>query len=129
MRPTTTPANIGDLRWRVRFDRQTEQADPAGGTLSGWETQFYRAAKIEAIRGGESVQAQRLQGTQPVLIIVRFGSQTRLITSDWRAVEILNGVPVRYYAIKTAEDMERERTYITILAVQGEADGGTPDAP
>lgn len=115
----------GDLRWRVRFDKQSTGEDPYGGTVSGWEEQFSRSAEIIPMKGGEPVMAQRLTGTQPVLIKVRFDSMTRTIEPSWRAVEMLNGTPVRYYAIKSPpEDMERERQYITMVAVSGEPDGG-----
>ncbi len=77
------------------------------------------------MRGGEGVQAQRLVGTQPVLIIVRSDSESREITSDWRAVEMKDGTAVRYYALQLVEDMERERKFITMIAEAGEPDGGT----
>lgn len=115
----------GELKWRVRFEKKVEQDDPAGGSVGPWQGQFTRAAAIKPLKGSEPVMAQRLTGSQPCLIIVRFDSLTRTITEDWRAVEILNGVPVRYYAIKAPpEDMERTRQFITIMAVSGAADGG-----
>lgn len=113
-----------DLRFRVRFDRQVGTDDPAGGTLTSWQEQFSRRADIKPMRGSEPVIAQRLTGVQPVLIIVRSDSETRQITSSWRAVEIVKGDAVRFYALKTVEDMERRREFITILAEAGSADGG-----
>lgn len=120
----------GDLKWRVRFDKRVEENDPAGGVLSNWQEQFSRLAAIlpqkGRMMGEEPVMAQRLTGLQPYIIIVRFDSLTRTIVPDWRAVEMLNGVPVRYFAIKSPpEDMERKRQWISMTAVAGEADGGT----
>lgn len=115
----------GDLRFKIRFDKQTEASDPAGGTLTTWTTQFSRRADIKPMRGSEPVLAQRLTGVQPVLIIVRYDSETKTIDTSWRAVEILDDVPVKYYALKTAEDMERRRKFITMVAEAGTADGGT----
>lgn len=116
----------GDLKWRVRFDKQVEEQDAAGGVLSDWQEQFTRAAEIKPLKGSEPVMAQRLTGTQPCLIIVRYDSLTKTIGADWRVVELLNNVPVRYYAIKAPpEDMERDRQFITIVAVSGDADGGS----
>lgn len=115
----------GDLKWRVRFDKQVSVPDPFGGDLNNqWQEQFSRAAEIVALAGGEGVQAQRLTGTQPYRIRVRFDSMTRTIETSWRGVELLNGVPQRYFALKTAEDMDRSREWLTILAVTGVADGG-----
>jgi SPP1 family predicted phage head-tail adaptor len=116
------PANSGDLRFRVRFDKQTETADPYGGTVSAWTEQFTRWADIRPMKGGEGVQAQRLVGTQPVLILVRYDSETKTIDPSWRAVEMLNDEPIRYYGLKTAEDMERQRQFITMIAEAGAAD-------
>lgn len=114
-----------DLRFRVRFDRQVGTEDPAGGTLTSWQEQFSRRADIKPMRGSEPVIAQRLTGIQPVIIIVRSDSQTRRIDTAWRAVEMVNDEPVRFYALKTVEDMERRREFITMVAEAGSADGGT----
>jgi SPP1 family predicted phage head-tail adaptor len=116
----------GDLKWRVQFDKPASVDDPYGGTKNNkWTEQFSRAAEITPLKGGEPVMAQRLTGTQPVMLKVRFDSLTRTIASDWRAVEMLNGLPVRYYAIKSPpEDMERKREFITMMAVVGDPDGG-----
>lgn len=115
----------GDLRFRVRFDKWVAIGDdPGGGSKMGWQGQFTRSADIKPMKGGEGVVAARLSGTQPVLIIVRFDSQTCTIDPSWRAVEVRNTIPVRFYALKTAEDMERRRMFITMTAVAGDADGG-----
>lgn len=118
----TAPASAGDLRFRVRFDKQTQTDDPYGGTTSAWTEQFTRWADIRPQRGSEEVMAQRLTGVQPVLIIVRKDSSTKLIDTSWRAVEMLNGSPVRYYALKTAQDMEMDNVFLTMLAEAGAAD-------
>lgn len=115
----------GDLKWRVRFDKQTDTPNPYGGTVAeGWAEQFTRSAEIIALSGGEGVQAERLTGTQPYRLRVRYDSLTKTIEPSWRAVELLNGVPQRYLAIKTVEDMDRSRQWLTLLAVSGVADGG-----
>lgn len=115
-------SSAGKARFRVRFDKQAEIEDPAGGTTSNWQEQFTRWADIRPQKGGEDVMAQRLQGRQPVLIFVRYDSETAMITPAWRAVELLNNIPIRFYAIKTCEDMERRRQWITMLAEAGAAD-------
>lgn len=118
----------GDLKWKVRFDKIIEASDPAGGKIQSWSTvgtgSFIRSACIKPQYGSEPVQQQRLNGLQPVLIFVHSDSSTRTIDPSWRAVELLNGVEVAYYAIKTAADMERKRQHITMQAVMGAADGG-----
>jgi len=117
------PKSLGEFKFRIRFDKQeTDQSDPAGGSLANWKEQFTRWARIEPLQGSEPVIAQRLQGTQPVLIMVRYDSDTMKIDPSWRAVEMRDGHAFKYYALKTAEDMERERYYITMMAVAGVAD-------
>lgn len=122
------PASAGDLRFRVRFDRQVLTTDPYGGSTSAWSTtdngSIVRWAKIKPMMGGEGVQAARLQGTQPVLLTVRRDSSTKLIDGSWRAVQMLNGSPVAYFALKTAQDMEMDNSFVTMLAISGAADGG-----
>lgn len=115
--------SIGELRFRVRFDKEVDSTtDPAGGSLTGWKEQFTRWASIQPLQGGEPVIGQRLTGTQPVIIMVRYDSDTVKIDSSWRAVEMLNGREVKFYALKTVEDMDRERHFITMMAVAGLAD-------
>lgn len=115
--------SAGNLRFRVSFQKKTPQDDGGGATLGDWAQQFVRWAAIQPLRGGETVQAERLTGTQPVLIIVRADSETRTITTGWRAVETLPGGAVRYYGLKTAEDMLRDGEFLTLLAVAGDPDG------
>ena len=79
--------------------------------------QFQRCAGFIMKPGSESVLAARLQGQQPVTIIVRFDSQTRTIGTDWRAVDVRTGIA---YAIKAAEDMDRKRQWWTMVCVAGE---------
>lgn len=66
--------------------------------------------------GSETSLAARLEGRQPLTIVVRFDSQTRQIGSDWRAVDVRTG---KVYAIRTAEDMERNRQWLSIVAEAG----------
>lgn len=120
------PRGLGDLKFRIRFDKPIEADDPGGTVISGWSTvingSFERFAAISPLQGGETVAQQRLVGTQPILIFVRYDSLTKTLDPTWRAVELRDGNPVKYYGLKTAEDMERERQFITILAIAGDAD-------
>ena len=113
-----------DLRFSVGFEQQAPVADPAGGTAAAWSRKFERRAEIKPLKGNETVTAGRPNGVQPVQITVRFDSDTRRIDPAWRAVELVNGAPVAYYSITSAEDMDRGRQWLTILAIAGTADGG-----
>lgn len=74
-----------DLSDQVYFDMPSDEADEYGGTISGWVEQFSCPAKITHLRGGEAVQAARLEGRQPVLMHVRRNQMTAGITTTWRA--------------------------------------------
>lgn len=112
----------GDLKHRVRFERRQAIDDGAGNEESGaWLPQFTRSAYIALSKGGESVMAARLQGTSPALIVVRFDSSSRQITPDWRAVELHGDGRETVYAIRQAQDMERQRRWMTILCESGVA--------
>lgn len=109
----------GRLRDRVRFESRSVGNDGAGNTNVGdWAKRFVRSAEIVPLKGGEDVIAARLQGTQPALIRVRFDPETSAVTPDWRAVDERTGV---VYAIHTAADMERRRTWWTMMCEAGVA--------
>lgn len=109
----------GRLLDKVTFERKKKLGDTYGNEVTGpWEAQFTRSAEIRPLRGGETVLAARLSGTQPVLIIVRYDSQTRTITPDWRAVDAREGT---VYAIESASDIERAKEWFTITGQSGVA--------
>ena len=123
------PTSAARLKCKVRFDIRADLSadsppdDGYGNVDGGWQQQFTRRAEIKPLQGGESVMASRLDGRQPVLIIVRRDSETKTITTDWRAVEIMPDATERPYNIRSAEDMERDNRFVTLLAERGVADG------
>ncbi|EJW12737.1 hypothetical protein A33M_1707 [Rhodovulum sp. PH10] len=107
----------GDLRERVRFEARAVGDDGYGNVRADWIERFSVSARIVSLRGGESVIAARLQGTQPVVITVRAEARTRAIATDWRAVDARRGT---VYAIRGA--VEREgRDYIDLTCEAGVA--------
>lgn len=120
--PAATTA--GRLRFRVRFDCRMRKDGTYGGTETGWVEQFTRWADIVMLKGTEAVMADRLQGLQPALIIVRRDSETLRVDASWRAVEIRDNTPARCFALKSpGADMEGDRAFITMMAEAGAADG------
>lgn len=108
----------GDLRERVRFEKRTIQDDSFGNEVAGdFAAQFERRALFIMRPGSEAVLAARLQGQQPVTIVVRFDSQTRQITPGWRAVDVRTGT---IYSIRAAEDMDRKRQWWSMVCAGGE---------
>lgn len=74
----------GELFYSVAFDKKGTASDGAGGTTTAFTEQFTCRAAYVHLRGGESVQAARLEGQHPQVIRVRASSQARGVTTDWR---------------------------------------------
>ncbi|WP_342643449.1 head-tail adaptor protein [Rhodoligotrophos ferricapiens] len=110
----------GQLRERVLFQtRLPDQDDGYGNVIEGsWTDEFAVAARIQFLRGTESVMAARLEGREPVIITVRRSSQTEQITPDWRAVDARN--PDRIFNIRGVSPDEKH-TVFDILADGGVA--------
>lgn len=81
----------GELSRRVTF--QVRGADANGDLLGDWSTVVTRDAKIVPLKGGEGVQSQRLEGAQPVVIIVRRETLTKTIDNSYRAFDAREPAP------------------------------------
>jgi len=64
------------------------------------------------------VTAARLVGQQPVTITVRQNSLTRLITTEWRAIDVNEGTE---YAIRSIVDPDDDGAFFEILSQVGVA--------
>lgn len=105
----------GGMTERLRFEARAVEDDGYGNPVAGaWTHQFTRSAEVRQNMGGEVTQGARLQGTLPVVIIVRADSGTRQITNDWQAVDSRTGV---VYAIRAVT--EDGRAWIAMDAIAG----------
>lgn len=111
--------SAGDLIERISFQRRSDVADEYGNTQATWDAEFDRRALFIMRPGSEAAFGARLEGRQPVTIIVQYDAQTATITSDWRAIDQRTG---KVYAIHTAGDMERKRQWLSIVAESGAGD-------
>lgn len=111
--------NAGKLKERFAFDRRKVQNDGYGNTQGAWEQQYVCAAARDFLRGGESVIAARLQGTQVALITIRSCLASRAITTDWRARDTRTG---DFYNIREVK-LTNDRAWLEILAEKGVAHG------
>lgn len=111
------PLGAGDLYYRVAFDKPVEQSDGQGGTINGWEEHFQCLAHYRFLRGGETVQAARLEGRQPLIITVRSSSETRQVQTQWRIRDARSGTVFQVKAVNPTED----RRFLEILAESGVA--------
>lgn len=109
----------GPLRERVIFEKRSTESDGAGNFVDEWGSPVAVAARIRSLKGSEPVLAQRLAGTQPVVITIRASTATKVLTSDWRVKNARSG---QTYNI-TAVTPDERGAYIDVLAVSGGADG------
>lgn len=109
--------NAGRLNKRVAFERPLETSNGAGGTIEGWAPEFTVWAVYRRLRGGETVQAARLAGSQPTVITVRSSVQARRVTTDWRARDERTGEVFNLRAIVETDD----RSMLEITAESGVA--------
>lgn len=104
------------LTFRVLLQRRGEDAngDLLGpfATVASDDDDCGWSAQITNLRGGEAVMAQRLQGSQPVIIGVRASSVTRQIDNAWRAIDARSR---QIYDITNAT-LSEDRVWIDILA-------------
>ncbi|AYD00023.1 head-tail adaptor protein [Neorhizobium sp. NCHU2750] len=79
--------NAAKLNRRVAFDAPLSGDDGHGGQLLGFapdEAATRLWANIRYLRGGETVQAARLEGRQPVVVTLRDAAASRAIDASWR---------------------------------------------
>lgn len=112
------PVEPGKMRERVTFSRRATTDDSYGNAEGAWLDQFTRSARVQPLRGGEQVMADRLTGRQPFVITVRYDAETRTITTDWRAVDVGNAAMV--YNVRSITPDEAKR-YIDLLCESGAA--------
>lgn len=79
------PPRAGELRHRLAFDKRGQGNDGFGNTVTSWREQFVVSAAMRPRGGSEAVVAARLEGRSLFGIYLRSSTQTRLITTDWRA--------------------------------------------
>ena len=94
----------GPLNELVAFDSPTEQADAQGGVATTWGESYRCAAHFMYLRGGETVQARRLEGRQPVVVTIRQSALARTITSNWRMRDLRRGHVYNIRSIVPSDD-------------------------
>lgn len=107
--------SAGELNYLASFDAPTSVPNGQGGTITGWSEQCTVWAGVQFLRGGETVQAARLAGRQPVVVRVRAYSVTSQITPAWRMR--IGGAIYNIRAIVPSDD----RAFYEITAESGVA--------
>lgn len=109
--------SAGTLIEAVAFDKLTGTPDGSGGEDQDWGEQFTTRASFRYLRGGESVIAARLSGTQPVVVRIRAHPASRQITTGWRMRDTRRGT---VYNIRTVVPTD-DRQYLELTCESGVA--------
>lgn len=106
----------GDLNRRITFQRRTRVTSANGDQTDAWTDVATVAAKVSPLRGGETIQAARLGGTETFEITVYSTVSTRTLTPDDRAVDARSG---RKLNLKWAANWDERDRFITLIAEAG----------
>lgn len=105
----------GDLREVVELQNYVEVDDGYGGVIQTWETEITAPARIRTLKGGETVIAGRLAGTQTLVITVRYQPDMEDVTPAWRARNARSGT---MYNIRSVTVDER-KAFVDLLVEAG----------
>lgn len=106
-----------DLQELVAFDEPVETADDYGGVATSFAERLRAHAHFRYLRGGETVQARRLEGVQPVVVTIRQSALARTITTDWRMRDVRRGHTYNIRSIVPTDD----RVYLELTCERGVA--------
>jgi len=104
----------------VTFYSPTADPDEYGNTVEGWTEEFTVWARLQPLKGGEDVMADRLSGKQPFVVHVRRSTDAKRITTDWRMVDARDATRVLYVKSPPA-DMDEMRSNLQFIAETGVA--------
>src|SRR5690349_17974787 len=112
------PPGAGELRASVRFERRGSGENVGGVVQRAWAPLILqRRGRLLPVRGGESLQADRLADVSAWTLDIRQDPDTReLLTSD-RAVD--RDDERKVYAIRSILDLERRGRWWTLTLVLG----------
>lgn len=96
------------------FERRSNVQDGFGNYIGEWVPAFTRWCSVNALRGGETVIASRLEGRQPAIVTVRSDPETDMIDPEMRAT--ING---RAYNIREVPRLTEDGLYLEFLAEAG----------
>jgi head-tail adaptor len=96
--------NSGNLFEKFDFQGPVETLNGYGGVIQGWSDPVSVRASIQYLRGGETVQAARLQGRQPAVLRVRNSQTLRLVDPSWRVTNSRTGVVYNIRSVVRSDD-------------------------
>lgn len=107
------------LREKLRFEAREAKADDGYGNREDvWSEQFVSSARVQPLKGSETVIASRLAGVQPAIISIRSGRCAKQVAPGWRAVDCRSGA---IYNIRSLANFDERNRMIEMTA-----EGGVP---
>jgi head-tail adaptor len=110
--------DAGKMDYLVVFEQPMKVDDGHGGKVQGWGNTVTADASFRFLRGGETVQASRLAGRQPVVVTVYDSSQTRAIRPSWRMRDQRSGT---IYNVRSGPVPTDDRQYLEFTVESGVA--------
>lgn len=104
--------SAGQLIERVAFDARIAEDDEHGNVEGEFVERFQRRAGFTFLRGGETVIAARMEGRQPVVVLVRSDTETRLVDTDWQMRDVRTSSVYAVRSIIPSDD--RQWLHITV---------------
>lgn len=112
--------SAGVLRERLHFQRRGLGGDGWGNQDAGmgeFETQFTAKAGMRPRTGGEGVDAARLGGSQPYVVLVRMTPRTMGVTTAWQLVDARD--TTRIFAVTSPPaDPDGKNHWLEFLATE-----------
>src|SRR5690606_8172530 len=110
--------DAGTKDYLVVFEKPMKVPDGHGGRIDGWGNPVIADASFRFLRGGETVQASRLAGRQPVVVTVYDHSQTRAVRTAWRMRDLRTG---EIYNVRAGPVPSDDRQYLEFTVEAGVA--------
>lgn len=123
--------HAGKLTRLVAFDAPVRDDDGHGGIVEGWTAAIEAVegnAHFRVLAGGETVQAARLEGRQPIAVTIYNCAEARRIDETWRMRDLREGSwgsgdvwdgPI--YNVRLRGVVSQDRRFIEILVEGGVA--------
>jgi hypothetical protein len=109
----------GSRRERFAFDPPLDSDDGHGGVETDWDVanSVIRFCEVMHRRSSEGEEAARPSGRALYKLRLMLSSQTRAITADWRARDLLRGTEMNIRSVDALSD----RAHVWIEAESGVA--------
>lgn len=130
MARTPKRSGAGSLSEKLTFQEREVETDDWGTEIGfQWVDKFTTAARMQPMRGSETVIASRLAGVQPYRVTIRSTAASREIKTGWRVYDARAGAdgldaegrPTRIFNIRSVANVDERNQWLELL-VDGGAD-------